>query len=125
MAIAPDPLTILCNRPPEGWHCNLERGHEGSCPTIPDATLASEAYERIAWSLRDHGVSEAIRAFENVTQHLKDPDLIRVIIEDIRYEIANQRHQENIRLNQAKRVSEWKVPPFYDPLSPEYGGKRF
>ena len=24
-----------CTRPPEGWWCSLEEGHEGPCPTHP------------------------------------------------------------------------------------------
>lgn len=32
-----------CTLPPAGWHCKLEFGHPGPCPTYPDgeATIAS------------------------------------------------------------------------------------
>ncbi len=25
-----------CTRPPEGWACTLDEGHDGPCPTIPN-----------------------------------------------------------------------------------------
>lgn len=27
--------TKACTRPPEGWWCSLEEGHDGPCPTHP------------------------------------------------------------------------------------------
>jgi hypothetical protein len=29
-----------CDLPPQGWHCNLAAGHDGPCPTYPDASMA-------------------------------------------------------------------------------------
>lgn len=29
-----------CDRPPQGWHCNLDAGHDGPCPTYPDRAFA-------------------------------------------------------------------------------------
>lgn len=26
---------IVCNRPPKGWYCGLERDHDGPCPAWP------------------------------------------------------------------------------------------
>jgi hypothetical protein len=27
---------LKCNYPPDGWHCNLPKGHDGPCPTYFD-----------------------------------------------------------------------------------------
>jgi hypothetical protein len=29
-----------CDRPPDGWHCTLSRGHDGPCPTVEDKRAA-------------------------------------------------------------------------------------
>jgi hypothetical protein len=29
------PEETLCNRPPKGWYCGLERDHVGPCPAWP------------------------------------------------------------------------------------------
>jgi hypothetical protein len=40
-----------CQRPPAGWYCNLEEGHEGPCPTRsrftePDAMMCLDYNEK-------------------------------------------------------------------------------
>lgn len=32
--------TALCDRPPAGWHCTLDAGHDGPCPTVEDERAA-------------------------------------------------------------------------------------
>lgn len=35
-----------CNRPPEGWHCGLDRDHEGPCPAWPVSHATSHRFLR-------------------------------------------------------------------------------
>jgi hypothetical protein len=35
-------LPVTCDRPPSGWWCSREPGHEGSCPTRPWKKIRKE-----------------------------------------------------------------------------------
>jgi hypothetical protein len=32
-----DDVTVPCDRPSPGWHCNLQIGHDGPCPAWPNS----------------------------------------------------------------------------------------
>lgn len=36
---------VRCDRPPAGWHCNLERGHDGPCPTHADGPARGGTFD--------------------------------------------------------------------------------
>lgn len=39
-------LDARCTRPPKGWYCNLDDGHDGPCPARP---LSRRVRKRLAW----------------------------------------------------------------------------
>lgn len=71
-------VTKYCDRPPAGWWCNLEEGHEGPCPTrqIVSTMKSEDLYEMasvLAYVVRAYKINGTVsEKFESLTEHQKD-----------------------------------------------------
>lgn len=66
-----------CDRPPEGWFCTLDRGHDGPCPTHPVEKIDVDAEVNWLWDaldrlVRGHDMNAYTKKDEHLTEFQKE-----------------------------------------------------